>query len=88
MRYKTDEWHCHLQANFILLSPSFAEGFIQICLDGVEEVCSIDVVLIQLDTEKARRDKADQKIKYHTLENKATILSVTFIVFTIRLSIN
>ncbi len=45
---------CHLQANYILSSPSLAEGFIQICFDGVEEVCSIDIVLVQLDTEKAR----------------------------------
>lgn len=72
MRYKkTEEWHCHLQADFILSSPSLAEGFIQICLDGIEEVCSIDVVLVQLDTEKARQDRADQKIQHKALENKA-----------------
>ena len=36
---------------YILLSPSLAEGFLQVCLDGVEEVRGVDVVLVQLDTE-------------------------------------
>lgn len=66
MRYKTDERHCHLLANFITLSPSLAEGFVQICLDGVEEVCSIDIVLVQFDTEKKRREKAERK-KFNTV---------------------
>lgn len=83
MRYKTDEWQGHHRANFILLSPSLAKGFIQICLDGVKEVCGIDVVLIQLDTEKARQGTADQKIQCHSWATKAIIQSATFIVFFI-----
>lgn len=70
MRYKTDEWHSPLLANFITLSPSLAEGFVQIRLDGVKEVCSIDVVLVQLDTEKKRGEKAEEKTQYKALENK------------------
>lgn len=50
----------HLLANFTAPSPSLAEGFVQIRLDGVEEVCGIDVVLVQLDTE-GRRKKAEVK---------------------------
>lgn len=83
MRYKK-EVHRHLQANYILSSPSLAEGFIQICLDGVEEVGSIDIVLVQLDTEGARQDRADQKIQYHTSGNKTGAIKSIFVIFIIR----
>lgn len=61
MRYKTDEWQSHLLANFITVSPSLAEGFVQIGFDGVEEVCGIDVVLIQLDAVGRGRGEAEEK---------------------------
>lgn len=51
-------------------SPSLAEGFVQIRLDGVKEVCSIDIVLVQLDTEKKRGEKAEEKTQYPVLQNK------------------
>lgn len=55
---------------YSLSSPSLAEGLIQVCLDGVEEVCGVDVMLVQLDTEKARQDRGDQENREHTLKNK------------------
>lgn len=57
MRYK-NRWVTLLGfflTNFILLSPSLAQSFIQICPNGVQEVGGIDVVLVKLDAEE--RDK-------------------------------
>lgn len=58
MRYKNSdfEWLCHLLISFFL-SPSLAQSFIQICLDGVQEVRGIDVMLVQLDTAEKRQQQ-------------------------------
>lgn len=76
MRYKTDEWRSHLLANFIAPSPSLAEGFVQVCLDGVEEVCGVDVVLVQLDTE-------DKKQKWNSARRrgKQQVSNLLFLFF-------
>lgn len=30
--------------------PSFTQGFVQVGLDCIEEVCGVDIMLIELDT--------------------------------------
>ena len=60
MRYKNRTRVCHFQASWTLSSPSLAEGFVQIVLDGVQEVCGVDVMLVQFAAEKTRQDKGYQ----------------------------
>lgn len=37
--------------------PSFAQSLVQVCLDGIQEVCGVDVMLIQLAA--VVKDKTD-----------------------------
>lgn len=55
------------------LSPSLAQSFIQICLDGVQEVRSIDIVLVQFDTEEGRRE---EQVSLCVCIDKVSILKV------------
>lgn len=55
------------------LSPSLAQSFIQICPDGVQEVGSIDVVLVKFDTEEKDKNTGSSLCIYW---NEASILKV------------
>lgn len=59
MRYKNSDRVTLRSSNFILFKSftSLAQSFIQICLDGVQEVRGIDVMLVQLDTAEKRQQQ-------------------------------